>query len=120
EGGRAGGARRGGRVDGGAEVVAAGQRHDHGGDARLAQARVEGAVVVVVAVDEARQAGGGQLAEVVVRARHARRQDDAGELVVGGGAVAGRALRVLAVEQACRLRLGEVVGAGAQVAAEVA
>src|SRR5437016_4190530 len=84
-GGDGGGAGSGGREGGGgegAEVVGGGEGDGDAREAHLAQAGLEGAVVVVVAVDEARQTRRGQFTEVVVRARHGRRQDDVGELVV--------------------------------------
>ena len=95
-----------------AQVVGARQRHRHAAQPRF-RALLD-AVVVVVAVDESVDRRIRQFAEVVLDAVGTGSQRDGGDLVVGNRTASG-AGRVLAVQEAGRLRFVDLVGARPQV-----
>ena len=108
----------GGGCHGLATVVGAGQADGGTGDAQLT--RTLDAVVVAVSKHHAGDAGGLDLAEVVVVADEALRQRDVADDIVAGRATAVQAGGVDAVQLAGRLGgLGHAVGARAQADEDV-
>ena len=96
-----------------APIIGACQRDGGTGDAGIARAL--DAVVVAVVEHHAGDAGGLDLAKIVVVADQALRQHDVADDVVAGGAVAVQPCGVDAVQLAGRLhRLGDAVAARAQ------
>src|SRR5205085_9148492 len=101
-------------------VISAGKRNGHPGKTRFPG--VFGAVIVGVDIHEASNSRRLQFAEVVVDSIVVLGKYDGGDCVIAGradGIAANSSCRVLAVEEASRLRFSNDVSSGAQIVERV-